>query len=250
MRWAISTGVQASKRTIQRRLRAAGVRNSVAVKKPLLSKKHRDKRLSWAREHQHWTTADWQRIVFSDETPLYLIQTKQRRYIWHRLRNAKSSRIYRPSVQAGGGHIMVWAGIHGSETVPLRRVVGTLRGPQYTDILSERLLPVLHANPHFHLQQDNAPCHKSAHVRHWMEGHDVNVISWPAQSPDLNPVENMWAELKRRLECLQIDTMEQLWHKANDIWSSIEPEIVTAVVDSMPRRIQEVIQNRGRHTHY
>jgi hypothetical protein len=216
---------------------------------------NRKRRLQWAREHQHWGDNEWRQVLFSDETPLYLIQTAQKRYFRSRqmsLAQRITTATTRPTVQAGGGKIMVWGAFRSDIIVPLRRVNGTLRSQQYTEILQERVLPHLneHHHPHFLFQQDNAPCHTSVYTRNWFQQHAMQVMQWPPQSPDLNPVENLWNNLKQRLELLEIHGMDNLWETAQKLWMETSQAIMNNLMASMPRRVQAVLRNRGGPTKY
>jgi hypothetical protein len=254
-RWQINLGKAVSIRTVQTRLISAGVRSYVCKKKPLISKVNMSRRLQWAKDHEQWGDNEWRQVLFSDETPLYLIQTTQRRYfrsrqISHDKRiNAATTR---PTVQAGGGKIMVWGAFRSDIIVPLRRVNGTLRSQQYTEILQERVLPHLNAHPHPSLifQQDNAPSHTSIHTRSWLQQHGMQVMQWPPQSPDLNPVENLWNNLKQRLELSEIHGFDNLWETAQKLWMETSTCIMNNLIASMPRRVQAVLRNRGGPTRY
>ena len=62
--------IPVSARTIQRRLKEAGIRKWRAVNIPLLTKEHAEKRLIWAKEHEHWTVEDWTKVAWSDESAI------------------------------------------------------------------------------------------------------------------------------------------------------------------------------------
>ena len=69
-------------------------------------------------------------------------------------------------------------------------------------------------------------------------------------SPDLNPIENVWKRLKDRVQARNPTSHEDGWRKAQEEWANIEPEFYAALVDSMPRRIQAVIDNKYYATKY
>lgn len=78
------------------------------------------------------------------------------------------------------------------------------------------------------------------------------MIKWPAQSPDLNPIENLWAILKRRLAVHERapKNMDELWHRVHDEWNNISKENIQNLVESMPNRIKSVKKNKGLWTKY
>jgi hypothetical protein len=76
----------------------------------------------------------------------------------------------------------------------------------------------------------------------------VTVLPWPPRSPDLNPIENLWATLKRRVGANGNVPREELAKKVMEEWDNIPQEEVDRVVADFPRRVAEVIANEGRHT--
>jgi hypothetical protein len=101
-------------------------------------------------------------------------------------------------------------------------------------------------------QQDNDPKHKSKKVNEWFEEHDMEVILWPANSPDLNPTEHLWTYVKDRLKEYEEPPsgVLELWKRVENVWNDIPPEVCQNLIESMPRRIQAVIKAKGRWTKY
>ena len=101
-------------------------------------------------------------------------------------------------------------------------------------------------------QQDNDPKHISRLARQWFQDHNVELLDWPAQSPDLNPIEHLWNHLKRQLngsEC-QPKGMHELWERVETEWNKIPQEVCEGLVESMPQRIEEVLKAKGGYTRY
>jgi uncharacterized coiled-coil protein SlyX len=128
----------------------------------------------------------------------------------------------------------------------------------YKRILSENLLPS--AALHFSLApplveqwqflQDNSPNHTANAVRNWLHNNGVSCIDFPPYSPDLNPIENLWAAMARRVEEFQCDTIEELQDVIAAEWDKIDGDYMRTLVHSMPTRCQVVIDAKGWHTKY
>jgi len=103
-----------------------------------------------------------------------------------------------------------------------------------------------------YFQQDNDSKHSSKLVQKWLEKQEFEVLDWPPQSPDLNPIEHLWAWMKIRLN--RFDTppsgMLELWDRVQDIWNEFTAEECQRLVATMPDRIQAVLDAEGWWTDY
>ena len=84
----------------------------------------------------------------------------------------------------------------------------------------------------------------------FFEENEIQVIPWPPQSPDLNPIENLWAYLKGRLEEREIHGMAELEVAVRAEWNAVPLERLRTLVDSMPLRVRAVIAANGGPTRF
>ena len=103
--------VNVSFRTIQRRLVDFGLPARKPAKKPFLSKKNRDARMLFARFHQNWTTHDWKKVLFSDESKFLIFSNEKRQFVRRPAGKRLDPKYVATTAKQGGGNIMVWGSI-------------------------------------------------------------------------------------------------------------------------------------------
>ncbi len=102
----------------------------------------------------------------------------------------------------------------------------------------------------FIFQQDLAHAHTAKSTKSWLNDHGVGVLDWPANSPDLNPIENLWSIVKRKMRNKRPKNADELKATVKETWASIPPQQCHKLITSMPRRIEAVIKAKGAPTKY
>jgi transposase len=245
-----------SERTVRRTLQEAGMEAAEKECKPLLSSKNIKARLDFARRHKDWTVADWKRVIWSDETKINRFCSDGRSWCWVRDGESRQTRNVKQTVKHGGGSIMVWECMTSEGVGFLCRIADTMDQHLYKSILEDELLRTIEwysmDTDKVIFQHDNDPKHKARSVQEWLSSQPFEVLEWPSQSPDLNPIEHLWAIVKRRLnEYERAPTgMTELWERVEEEWNKIDQETCLRLISSIPRRIQAVLKAKGRWTDY
>ena len=243
------------KNTVRKYMAKAGFSNRAACKKPLLRKKNVKARLEWCKERRAWDE-EWKKVVFSDESRFCLFHNDGREGVWRKVGERYNVDCLKPTVQGGGGSVMVWGCISWEGVGPLVLVEGTLNQYRYVNILSKHAVPYLkeinEQHPGAILQDDNATCHTAEYTTQWRQSHDIDRMPWPAQSPDLNPIEHLWDYLDRQVRKRRpLPTSPAgLAAALQDEWGKIPLDVVRNLISSMPSRVGAVIKAKGWHTSY
>ncbi len=101
-----------------------------------------------------------------------------------------------------------------------------------------------------HFQHDNARPHTASITTSWLRRRRIRVLKWPAFSPDLSPIENIWRIIKRKMRQRRPKTVEQLEACIRQEWDNIPIPKLEQLVSSVPRRLQTVIKRRGDATQW
>lgn len=217
---------------------------------PALKKHHKAARLKFAEKYQFWED-EWKNIIFSDEKKWNLDGPDGLRRSWQDTR-AKSQRI--ASRNFGGGSVMTWAAFCFSGTSPLCTISSKMNSDAYIELLSEVLVNFGEETlgEDWTFQHDNAAIHAAKKTKSFLDDNDIPVLPWPACSPDLNPIENVWGLLSQKVYAhgRQFNSVRELKLTLTEEWHKLDKDILKSYIDSMPRRLQHVIIAKGDNTHY
>lgn len=251
-----ATGLDITDRTVRKKLCKNGLRARIPRKKPYLNIKQRQKRLEWAAAHKGWTSEDWAKVVWSDETKISIFGSDGIRFV----RRRKGEDMLPECTTATMKHpvsVMVWGCMTRDGVGRLAVVDGTITAKRYQDLILEpKLLPSIQDlfegdRSRCIFQQDGAPCHTAKTSMKWLQDHHIEVLPWPGNSPDLNPIENLWSRLKVLVSRRNPSNKRELIEAILQAWFHvITAEDLRRLVDSMPRRIEQVIKLKGFPTKY
>lgn len=243
-----------SETTVRRRLHEADLHSRAAAVRVPLTQRHRQARMAFCRNHQRWNRQQWGRVLYTDESRFTLSNSDARRRVWRRVGERYADACIQEHDRHGGGSVMVWAGFHLHGRTPLYHIEGNLTGIRYRDeIVRPLIIPTLRAIGHGSiLQDDNATPHRALVVRDFMQRQQVVRMDWPARSPDLAPIENLWDILGRRVNDNHPPAADaaKLLQFLQQEWNAIPQQILQNLVNSMRQRVLECLAANGGHTSY
>lgn len=248
--------MDASARTVDRRLQEAGLFGRVAVHKRDYSDPELRKRLSFAEGHADWTVQQWEKVIFSDEKTFYGKGFCGQTWV-RRPKGEALNPDFTVHKQAHPVKVGMWACFSAA-------------GPGYSTVFSDNMDAVLMRNTldtnllptaqHFgflgpppvqwYLLHDNDKKFKSIKVTEWLHNKGVTALDFPPYSPDLNPIENLWAIVAREVEKWSAETVEELGDVIVEEWENVDVNVCRSLAHSMPERCKVVIEAKGWHTKY
>jgi len=270
------SGLPISARTVARRCKEVELVSRYAQRKPFLTSIHKKARLKWALQYINNMVQDWAKVIFSDECLMKVGVNPRRRRVLRPPGKAIDERYLTPSFNSCRVTIMIWACFTSDRLGPLLTFEqGGIGSEEYQEVLYDGLLSLvddLTAAPTdtdtnqvadentLLFMHDNATCHKTPDVQRLLQENNIPVMKWPSRSPDLNPIENLWLELKKCFYLKWKETYTTPSSSSNsydrysimikECWLEIEGEFLKNLVESMPRRCAAVIKAKGGATGY
>lgn len=148
---------------------------------------------------------------------------------------------------------MVWGAISAKGVSQLKMVSTNLNSKNYQDLIINDIKTqcecIIYPDKDYVFQQDNAPCHNSASTRAFLQNHNIPLLDWPSNSPDLSPIETVWNIIKRKMS-VSPKTKQDLWEDVQRLWYSTTKDVLQPLYESMPGRIKAVIKAKGDVTRF
>lgn len=239
-------------RTVNRRIADLGYSGHRQVKKPILSRVQKKRRLDFAKKYLHWTPQQWSQVLWSDEATFTV--TCNRGGLVYRPRGSDPlDPRYTCGTTKHPDSLIVWCcftaqSVYELVVLPKNEYMNQYN---YLELLCDHLPEAFERCGATIFMQDSAPCHTAKSVVQWLKDCKVRFFDdWPGNSPDLNPIENLWSIVKRALQGQDISSVPRLETAVRQAWREITPQTLTNLSESLPRRLREVIKRKGGNTKY
>jgi len=233
--------------TIRRTLRKEGLRYLVVEKREMITEQQAQKRISYAKEMKN---QDWKYVLFTDEKSFQVGSTVHKK--WQDPKNREIVEVKRHPAK-----VHAWAGIGYHFKTDLYIFEKNLDADLYCKILKSRLPPTHYYDLHPHARgkwifvQDNDPKHKSRKATDLLNKLAPDRIqNHPPNSPDLNPIEDTWSILDGKLKQMTITNVHSLKKCLKKAWNDLNVDEMRNSIDSMPARLKECLEQKGKRTHY
>lgn len=240
----LTVGVRTVQRTIEK---VPWLKFMKPRRRPMLKPRHVHARLQWAYEHNGMDDFWWANVLFSDEKKWNMDGPDGYKQ-WVDTRAKQPEPVRR---HTGGGSVMVWGGFCGGKKTPLKFLDGRVTAPKYVSTLTTHLQPVFDSETQI-FQHDNAPAHKARLTTGWLRDQDIPVLTWPAYSPDLNPIENVWGYMSHAVYAngRQFYSIDDLKNAVQREWDNLPTSYLEALVKSMKTRVKKLHEMKGKYTGY
>ena len=242
--------IDISASTIRKYLKDNKWVNRLSVWTAPISEPTRLKRLAFVKKWLKRGKCLLDNVIWSDETTVKTNPNTRRQSHWT---PSSTPRTPQMKIHSGGKSQMFWGCISKHGVGPLITIDGTMDQHQYLEVLKNYFIPELRAaegqfEGNWVLMQDNAPAHTARLIKDYLSKESITMLEWPPYSPDLNPIENIWNWIKKKVGICA--TVAEIEEKVFQAWNSITPEMCMNYCGHYERRLQAVKKADGYSTKY
>lgn len=239
--------------TIAKYLKENGLVKKKSWLKPFINETNRQKRLNFAEKWLGDGTDKLGTVIWSDET-MVRSHPFTRNIASYQPKNAP--KIIQEKHHTGKYSVMFWGCISKHGRGPLLQIQQTMDSKQYKKVLKDYFIPeatyLQDLGVPVKLMHDNAPAHRAKLIKDYLADSNIEFIEWPAYSPDLNPIENIWAWVKYRLysDFPPSKNENELIDRVFAIWEQIDLTMCQRYCQDYYKRLEAVKQADGMQTKY
>jgi hypothetical protein len=194
----------------------------------------------------------WRKIIWSDESKFELINSKRRQHVWKKRKEGLTKDNIAVTVKHSPS-VMLWGCVSASGVGNLAEISTKMDAKLYVDIINNNLIASaerMGIKDNFIFQSDNDPKHTSRLANKWFTENKVERLEWSPQSPDLNIIEHLWDELDRSVAKSRRKSIAEFRKALYECWEQIGKEVIDKLIESVPKRLQAVIDANGFNTKY
>lgn len=228
-----------SKMTICRRIKDLGLAARAVRKIPYVSRANITKRMTFYQKHAMKDVNFWKTILWSDECKIEMKYHNGKMHVWRKPGEEFSYKCVEPTFKGQTRGVMIWGCMAAGGVGNIVTIEGNMNAQMYLEVLKQSVFQqgVKLIGPNFTFQHDNAPIHTAKIIKEYIKHTNMRVLEWPPQSPDLSPIENLWAHLKTKVAARKPRNVHDLREIIQEEWLLIEPSYCLKLVGSMTRRL-------------